>query len=462
MNCRFTDKLRSVYEFLSVIAVMLFAVLPLFMISGPEKWADSFMTFAYTEFFILVLCFVAYAVLFVVASCKNSFGNAFNNLKSRLLSYFSTQRYALIFLLALIISFVSACFSPDKSRAFLGAGLRPDGVVVYMCFASLFIFSSSVRNPKYKNIIVSGYVVSFMVVSVVMLQQYFGVIGTAPKADTPSFLKPLSDLYSELGIKTGHFYKGMTGTFYNSNHMGYYIAVCSGLFSGIFIKSKSKLLSLLALILSAYSFWILILNDTFGAYIAVFVSLCFYSIYYFVTKRAGKIKSVLPILIFVSVSIIISVSGATSGKSIIGNNITQISEDVKNIAGADDKSTVTGGNGRWQLWIKSTDMISDKPLIGYGPDNLKPASLKYKMKMDRAHNEFLEIASAIGIPGALFYYIGIISAIICFLKRKNTLPSTLGASVAVMAYFISSLFGVFLFYTACHLFVMLGIMREDI
>ncbi len=455
-------KAKHIYEFVCLAGILLFALLPVFMVCGPEKYGVVFKTFSIIEILMLALCIVGYLVCFTLSSFKNTFRQSFSDAKATLCSYFSDKRYALIFLFSLVLSVISACFANDRTRAFSGTDFRPDGILMYLCFATLFVFASSMKNKYYKNTVMVCYVVSFLVISLVMVQQYYGIIGTAQKADTPSFLLPLKEFYSDIGIVTGHFYKGMTGTFYNSNHMGYYIAVCSGLFAGIFIKTKNIFLSIPEALLMTYSFWILIINNTFGAYIAVFAALCICAICLLISKKTGIVKSLLPIVIFLCVSILVSVSDTSDKTSVIEKNIIDVSNDVKNIVGADDKTEAKGGNGRWQLWIKSIDMISEKPLLGYGPDNLKPPSLKFKMKMDRAHNEFLEISSAIGIPAALFYYIGLISALISALKSKNKSSVSLGASIAVMSYIVSSLFGVFLFYTACHLFIMLGFVRDDI
>ena len=165
---------------------------------------------------------------------------------------------------------------------------------MYLCFASLFIFASSLRNPKYKYTVIACYIVSFVAVSLVMIQQFYGVIGTAPKAQTPTFLMPLKELYSELGFRTGHFYRGMTGTFYNSNHMGYYIAICSGIFTGMFIHTRKLVSSIILLFLMAYSYWVLILNDTFGAYLAVLITVFVFSVFFAITKRTAIIKAFLP------------------------------------------------------------------------------------------------------------------------------------------------------------------------
>ena len=454
------EKLKKSYEFVSLIGVLLFALLPLFMFIEPQDYGVIFKKFAHVEIVFLIGCLIAYLIYMVFSIYACSPKEAFQKFKDKLFSYFSEQRHAVLFFIMIIIAVISAFLAPDRTNAFSGNDHRPDGLLMYFCFAALFIFASALRNPKYKYIVVVCYVLSFIAVSLVMIQQFYGVIGTGPKAETPSFLIPLKELYSELGFRTGHFYKGMTGTFYNSNHMGYYIAVCSGVFTGIFIHTKKLAWSIVLLFLMAYSYWVLILNDTFGAYLAVLVAVSVYSVFCALTKRAGVTKAMLPFVLFVCISMSVSISGNPTGNTLLGKNFFQIGKDIKTITQADDKTEVNGGSGRWKLWAGAVDMVAEKPLIGYGPDNFKKASSEHNMKMARSHNEFLELSSAIGVPSALFYYIGIISALIYANIKKCKCAVTGGASVAVLAYFVSGLVGVFLFYTACHLFIMLGLMRE--
>lgn len=73
------------------------------------------------------------------------------------------------------------------------------------------------------------------------------------------------------------------------------------------------------------------------------------------------------------------------------------------------------GSGRMKIWQITISVIKDHPIIGVGPENLKPKLLNeytdlhnewLRVKgsnIDRAHNDYLHIAVSFGIPGLLIF-----------------------------------------------------------
>ena len=116
-----------------------------------------------------------------------------------------------------------------------------------------------------------------------------------------------------------------------------------------------------------------------------------------------------------------------------------------------------------KMWVASGKMIAEKPVFGFGPDNLKAEYIEKGVNLDRAHNEPIEKAVSLGIPAAVVYYSAIILALVAFIKkRKNfTEKTTLLPFMAIVAYLISSLFGVFLFYTAGYFVIMLAFVTSN-
>ena len=74
-----------------------------------------------------------------------------------------------------------------------------------------------------------------------------------------------------------------------------------------------------------------------------------------------------------------------------------------------------GGSGRLKIWEITWGVIKGHPVLGTGPENLKPVlkaeykkelNAYYRMKgvtIDKAHNEYLHIAVVTGIPSLLTY-----------------------------------------------------------
>lgn len=454
------NKSKSLYEYLSLLMVILYAVLPAVMIADPPSWGKAFRAFATIETAVLLVCIFWCAVIFILKIFSFSFKTAMSDLKESVVGYFTGRRYAIMLLIMYILVVISAFLAPNAKRAFMGNDFRPDGVLMHSAFLALFVFSCAVRKGIFKKIIMTIYCVSFLLLSLIVAQQYFGVIGTAPGADTPEFLLPLKDLYTELGFRTGHFYKGLTATFYNLNHMGYYIAVCTMIFVAFLICADKLWKKIIFILLSGYSFWILIINNTFGCYLAVFATMVI-TLIVFAIKKCDTTRAVLPILVFVAVSVFTVLFPPPGGDSVVLSNFSTTTSDVKEIYNKDESAS-TAGSGRWDIWKNTLEMIAEKPVMGFGPDNLKSEYTAREVTVDRAHNEIMERAVSTGVPSAVFYATAILLAIIEAFKKRN-FATVDGVSIAPLmaatTYFLSGLVGVFLFYTAGHLFIMLALIE---
>jgi O-antigen ligase len=122
------------------------------------------------------------------------------------------------------------------------------------------------------------------------------------------------------------------------------------------------------------------------------------------------------------------------------------------------------GHGRWRLWELTAEYIRQRPLFGYGCEGINErlyAGTAAINGVSNPHCEPLTYAAFFGIPAALFYIAGCVTAIVKGLRSSNNKSKTANCSTiaayAAAAYFISSLFGVAMFYTAPFFFILLGI-----
>ena len=173
-----------------------------------------------------------------------------------------------------------------------------------------------------------------------------------------------------------------------------------------------------------------------ATYISLFFSLFLFSLFFFYFKlkdyRKFFIYYLLPILFFfVSVNYISSL-----------NNSSIANSKLTNFEIVDESSS-----NRFILYENALDYISKNPLIGCGIGNWKIESLPYwKSLMSgyivpyHAHNDFLELATEIGILGSLSYLFIFIflfmSSLISFIM-KNNIFSVLILSL-VIVYFIDA------------------------
>jgi hypothetical protein len=103
-------------------------------------------------------------------------------------------------------------------------------------------------------------------------------------------------------------------------------------------------------------------------------------------------------------------------------------------------------DNRWQIWQKSIKAVSQKPLFGWGTDNFYEAfystlndsdfNLK-NMRVDKAHNEILEITTANGFMG-LIVFVWLIASIFKVLWQNRELYIAKSGLLALIAYLIIS------------------------
>jgi tetratricopeptide (TPR) repeat protein len=110
---------------------------------------------------------------------------------------------------------------------------------------------------------------------------------------------------------------------------------------------------------------------------------------------------------------------------------------------------------RFEIWKGCFHMISDRPLLGFGPDQLidwfpryrtiRYTQLEGEMTMpDRAHNDVIQIAVNVGIFGLLAYF-WMLAALALAVHRhlkENQDPLVLGLAAAIVGYFIQNLFSI--------------------
>lgn len=90
-------------------------------------------------------------------------------------------------------------------------------------------------------------------------------------------------------------------------------------------------------------------------------------------------------------------------------------------------------HGRIEIWKMTLNLIAKKPMLGCGPDNLKKGlfisckyeAIKFYLRnhtvVDKAHNEYLNIAATIGVPALILYLTFLSLILLPKLKNKSKL-----------------------------------------
>lgn len=226
-----------------------------------------------------------------------------------------------------------------------------------------------------------------------------------------------------------------TGSFVNKNHFGVFAAVTvligtyltskqlkdvrKSIFNEMFYKGLLwGLMTLVALIA-------LLLSQSRGAFVSL---ACAIAVMLFTVQKGGKRRMITGIAIVCAAAL-----GSLLFIKDLGTMRRLTAEDLSK-----------SGNSRLDVWVKSSNIIRESPLIGIGPGSFKHAYEKYNEPIEdmfasysHPHNEYVAFATDFGLPAA----IAIILAILFMLYKSFRLAS---ASDDMMPKAILSLLVLFL------------------
>ena len=343
-----------------------------------------------------------------------------------------------LFLLAMLgWIFVSAIFSPNRQIAFWGAETRREGALMFLAYAGFFCGALSLSKDKYKKIIFNTFLGVAVFQAVCCFLQFFGF-----KVITVGY------------IINGYFAEGgwpWTGIYNNPNHFGYYLSmsiVYAG-YSFVLNKSKTKWMYLLSYMILVAT---LIFNNTLGCFIAVVATLIIGKILLFIKDKTTLSKNILLIVLLIVVTTTVTL---TANEGII-SSLIQTGTEISDIAQGEINSDA--GSGRMELWLGALQFIGERPLVGYGPDNLTKRYTEIGVDLDKTHNEYLQYMAECGIPTLIFY---ITALALLYIRRIKILKSLSKVQLIFMAvvgvYLISAFFGNTMIYIVPHFWMALAL-----
>lgn len=253
---------------------------------------------------------------------------------------------------------------------------------------------------------------------------------------------------------------GMAAIFNQYNHYGYYLLIAI-LLSGIFfvIKDVKLPIRVFCAVTFVMNNVILILNDTFGCYLAAIAALVFGAIVIMVIRRnKGEcIRMAAVLLAFVAITCVMRVFDYSTTQ-----DMTNLVSDIQENADTNEFSNNTGAR-RWVLWKHTVQYISEKPIFGWGVEGItERLGNEPDTENDRPHNEYLQWAAFFGIPGALLYLAGLCVIMFgMFRWIKSSDPVSIGCFIASAGYIASAFIGNTMYYTTPFFFIVLGMMCRD-
>lgn len=341
--------------------------------------------------------------------------------------FFRNRIIEFCLLLMLFWSLLSYFASGNMAESLVGQDYGKVGILTYFAAAGIFCSAYAVRDKKYIKWILELYVTVAIIQSSLVL------------TNADNFIKRL--------VLTNN-----SGAYFNINHFAYYL--CMAVMCSLLLyvtESRSKKLSLGRLIIFAILVAALVRNHSLGPYLAVlcaFISSIVLAIW--LDRRQLK-RIITAFILFILVTIIMSISDGYLylDLRIFGLDLFRLfkGQEINDI-----------GSGRWILWVNGIDFIRERPILGSGPSLLYDKYLLATGSINRPHNEFIEHAASIGIPGVLLYISTLFLYLKSFIKKRKKI-SILGFGLlsVIIAYLVSSLFGVTMYNVIPFFFMFFGI-----
>lgn len=341
-----------------------------------------------------------------------------------------------IFLLYMIWTLISCILSPNRELAFKGTSYRKEGYIMYLIYAGYFFCAYLLESKKLRKILLNIFVI-VSIFLIIISRAYFTVLKY-----TDIFLYNTPD----------------KSVFAQFNHYGYYLMMSLMCALGLFITEKNKILKVVYLVAYTVIGYVLIFNNTFGCYLATAIVLIAYCIYALVKKRDRAVA-----LIATAIFIILSFTVTKNDKNLAYENMSGLVSDIKTIitkvfnieedSPELEESFEKAGTSRMSLWKNGVKFIKERPIIGYGPENLKEKYKSVSINQDRPHNLLIQLATTSGIPGMILYVTAVGIIVVRGIKNNESGKIFL---IIVIAYLISAMFGNSMYYTSPYYFIFLG------
>ena len=389
---------------------------------GHANYSIALSTYQ-TAFFILgavTFCFVLMSIVF----CRRSVFS---------LNAVMTKPWFYLFGILLLWAGITTLRSDYPDYAFRGSGYMCDGFVSYCIYGSVFLCASMLRDEKKRRLILRTYVAVIC---------YLGLIVLIQETADNAFI---NYCFSARGA----------AVFNQFNHFGYMLCMAIITSFGLFLYDRGLKKGIRFVYLAAVVFlsYLLVLNDTFGAMLAVLVSLPVVLIVYVCSGRKLDLRVMALVLVLVLVAGICFFA-LSSLKADLLRNFTQLKTDLLRIFN-DESSSLSAGTGRFRLWLETLAKIRERPIAGFGPEGLAGENALNLNLL--THNTYLQITAYLGFIGLLLYLAALLSLARHRLWRLRELdPMMLVACGAAFAYMVSAFVGCPVFNTEPYFWLVLG------
>ncbi len=283
-----------------------------------------------------------------------------------------------------LLVFISTCLSLDQSVSIWGKFGREEGFLTLVTYFLIFILSRNyIRwNEKYLRLIIG----TAVIVSLYGIMQYFD-IDPIPR-----------DMIRE------NWRGRVFSTMGNPNFLSSYLLLILPFTVFEYLNSKKNAYLLSLSIIYTALLFTFTRSAVFG-----FSAIVFFTILY-VWKKPDKTKASFVIL-FTILTLTVGINILSDG-SLLGR-IGSLGPEAAKLITKSEGYEKAGAN-RVYIWTRVIPLVKERPIWGYGLESLDQIFVeRYSNEMlsiygqvysvDRAHNEFLNIAVSTGIPSLILY-----------------------------------------------------------
>lgn len=342
---------------------------------------------------------------------------------------FTKLELVTIVFLGLVI--LSTIFSVEPKTSLFGAPLRYEGLLTLFSYCSCLLLAYRLTNPALTKKIVTGLIAVGVIVSIYGIMQHY-----------------LIDFLPRVSIKVG--YDRSYSFFDNPNFFGSYLVIIMMLAISVYLTAMDKKVSAASFVSISLVFATMIFTSTRSSWVGAFIALVFVTLFVVWKKRTLWKKWVALLATLMLVAILIDFS---EGGKYFSRALTSVAEPYRVVT---DQNSGNEGSGRWLIWSETIPLLKKYALLGSGPDTFEsifPQKEFQELKndpevnVDKAHNEYLQMAVTLGFP-VLFVYLSLISLIIIQafraikIAKEQDFIYLSGMVAAIVGYLVQAFFNI--------------------
>ncbi len=314
------------------------------------------------------------------------------------------------FLIFVLLMLVSTAVNGVTDFVLHGSPLH-ESLFTFLQYIMIYYFCGSmICVPKMKRVFICLFLSVSLLIAVLALLDYYSIIVIEEFRDAR--------------------FMPMSAVFINPNYYGYYLVLAILLSSCTAFMEENKFFRICSLLIFIINTATLIINCTFGGYLACLFGLVFQLIMLYSIHRRISRGALGMLLLYLAITLVMSF-----WYNNVFTDFVRLFFDLQMILNNDEQAG-HAGTGRLRIWIETVGYIMQKPLLGWGVEGT------WEFESSPPHNEYLHRAVFFGIPASISYICGAFSVYLHGLRHKNRLDCyTLAALTASFGYLVSSFFG---------------------